>query len=131
MNLQYTYTRLNVEDFVACKNFYRDVLGLKIKFEDDTDEYVEFDAGSVSITIFNRAKLSEFVTSAETIEYNAHSGRVVLSFSVRNMDEAIAHLKQHGVELLNPPTGYPGRGFISTCFRDPDGNLIELEQMDM
>lgn len=24
---------------------------------------------------------------------------------------------------------YPDRGILSTCFRDPDGNLMELEEM--
>ena len=38
-------------------------------------------------------------------------------------------LKAEGVHLINPPWNFSDRGFISTCFRDPDGNLIELEQI--
>ena len=129
MQFQYTYTRLNVENFPACKAFYRDVLGLSIKFEDDMDEYVEFDAGSVRITLFDREKLPEFITRDSDLNYDPHSARVVLSFQVSNIEAAIAHLQTHHVELLNPPTDYSDRGFISTCFRDPDGNLIELEQV--
>lgn len=129
MNFQYIYTRLNVENFQACKAFYRDVLNLNIKFEDDTDEYVEFDAGSMRITLFNREKLTDFISRNESLTYDSHSASIVLSFQVSNMEEAVAYLKTHGVEMLNMPTNYPDRGFISTCFRDPDGNLIELEQM--
>ena len=129
MNFQYIYTRLNVENFPACKAFYRDVLGLSIKFEDDRDEYVEFDTGSICITLFNRKKLTEFITKDKSLTYDTHSARVVLSFQVGNVEEAIAYLQTHGVEILNPSTNYPDRGFISTCFRDPDGNLIELEQV--
>ena len=129
MNLEYMYTRLNVKNFQVCKAFYQNVLGLSTKFEDDMDEYVEFDTGSVLITLFNREKLPDFIGREEELDYDPQSAKVVLSFKVQNLKAAIAHLKSHGVEMLNPPTDYPDRGFISTCFRDPDGNLIELEQM--
>lgn len=129
MHFKYIYTRLNVKNFEACKAFYRDILGLKIKFEDDMDEYVEFDTGSAHITLFNREKLGEFISADEPLNFDAQSGRVVLSFQVNNLEEVVAYLKGHNIELLNTPTNYADRGFISTCFRDPDGNLIELEEM--
>ncbi|MGB7414184.1 MAG: VOC family protein, partial [Thermosynechococcaceae cyanobacterium] len=67
MDFRYTYTRLNVENFQACKAFYRDVMGLSIKFEDDMDEYVEFDANSIRITLFNRKKLTDFIPTSESL----------------------------------------------------------------
>ncbi|MEM6425899.1 MAG: VOC family protein [Cyanobacteria bacterium P01_H01_bin.119] len=129
MNLRYAYTRLNVENFQACKAFYRDVLGLAVKFDDEMEEYVEFDTGSTQITLFNRQKLGEFVTDDDGLTFERHSGRIVLSFMVNDLDATLAELKNQGIELLNPPTQYSDRNFISTCFRDPDGNLIELEQL--
>ncbi|MDB9529898.1 VOC family protein [Oscillatoria sp. CS-180] len=129
MQLQYMYTRLNVENFKACKDFYQNVLGLTTKFEDDMDEYVEFDTGSVLITLFNREKLTDFVTRDDNLSYNPHSARVVLSFKVTDMEAATRHLRTHNIEILNPPTNYPDRGIVSTCFRDPDGNLIEFEEI--
>ncbi|WP_299492528.1 VOC family protein [Acaryochloris sp. IP29b_bin.137] len=129
MDFRYIYTRLNVENFHACKAFYRDVLGLPIKFEDDRDEYVEFDADSVRITLFNRQKLDNFIPKEESLSFDIHNAQIVLSFQVSDIEAAIAHLKHHAVELLAPPTRYPDRGFLSACFRDPDGNLIEIEQM--
>lgn len=129
MDFRYTYTRLNVENFQACKSFYQEVMGLNIKFEDDMDEYVEFDANAIRLTLFNRKKLTDFIPTSEPLSYDPHNAQVVLSFQVQNLDDAIAYLKSHGVEILAPATNYPDRGFLSTCFRDPDGNLIELEQM--
>ncbi|MEB3358433.1 MAG: VOC family protein [Synechococcales bacterium] len=129
MDFHYIYTRLNVENFPACKAFYRDVLGLPVQFEDDMDEYVEFKTGGTRLSLFNREKLTDYVSRSEPLSYDAHSARVVISFEVSNMDEAIAHLEKHGVELVSQPTNFPDQGFVSACFRDPDGNLVELEQM--
>lgn len=125
----YIYTRLNVENYLACKAFYRDVLGLPVKFEDDKDEYVEFATGPTSITLFNRQKLTDFIIREKDLNYDIHSARIVLSFQVQDIREAIYSLQKHQVEILNPPTDYPDRGFVSACFRDPDGNLIELEEI--
>lgn len=131
MDFEYFYTRLNVENFPACKAFYHEALGLRIEFENELDEYVEFATGAVRISLFNRQKMDDFVPREEyaALAYHPRSARVVLSFKVTNLDEAIAHLKKHDVEILNPPTDYPDLGFIGACFRDPDGNLIELEQV--
>ncbi|MGB3535955.1 MAG: VOC family protein [Microcoleaceae cyanobacterium] len=129
MNFKYIYTRLNVENFKECIAFYRDILGLNIKFEDEQDEYAEFDTGSILITLFNREKLGDFIADINTLTYDKNSASVVLSFQVSNLEEAITHLESKGVEMLNMPTNYPDRGFVSTCFRDPDGNLIEIQEM--
>lgn len=128
MAFKYIYTRLNVSDYQACKAFYRDVMGLEITFSDDEDEYAEFATGQTKITIFNRQKLKEFIGSEETTTYDAHYAGTALSFEVNDLDGTIKRLKKQGVKLINNPWNYPDRGFISTCFRDPDGNLIELQQ---
>ena len=129
MQLRYRYTRLNVKNFETCKAFYKNVLGLVLKFEDNMDEYAEFDTGTTLITLFNRNRLTEFIPQRESLSYDTDSAKAVLSFQVNDLKATISHLQAHDVEMLNPPTGYPDRGFLSTCFRDPDGNLIELEQM--
>lgn len=129
MELQYVYTRLNVENFQACKAFYRDILGLAIALEDDMDEYVEFATGAVRITLFNRAKVSDFIPRSEPKSYDPTSARVVLAFQVKDLEAAVSELRKRSVEIINAPTNYPDRGFMSACFRDPDGNLIGLEQI--
>ncbi len=128
MTFQYTYTRLNVANYQACKAFYQDVMGLETVYSDDEDEYAEFATGQTKITIFNRQKLKEFIGNQETTTYDPSYAGVALTFEVDNLDEAIKKLKGQGVKLINNPWSYPDRGFISTCFRDPDGNLIELQE---
>jgi predicted enzyme related to lactoylglutathione lyase len=54
MNLKYIYTRLHVQNYLDCKLFYHNVLGLKVSLANDAQEYVEFEAGETKITILNR-----------------------------------------------------------------------------
>lgn len=129
MKFEYIYTRLNVSNYEACKQFYNNVLGFEVLFADDADEYAEFDTGKTLLTIFNREKLSEFVGREEQMTYDPKHAEVALSFRVHDLDAAIKYLKGMGVTIINLPWSYPDRGFISACFRDPDGNLIELEQL--
>ncbi len=129
MTLKYKYTRLNVSNYEACKKFYQEVLGFKVSFIDDNDRYAELDTGETKITIFHRQGLSEFVGSNGQMSYDENYAGVVLTFVVDNLEEVLEKLKSKGVSLINPPWNFSDRGFISTCFRDPDGNLIELEQI--
>lgn len=128
MNLRYVYTRLNVQNYTACKLFYQDVLGLKVSSASLAEEYTEFDAGTTKITLLDRTRLKNYVDSIETLTYNPDDAKIVLTFAVPNLDEAIAQLKSKGVRIVSSPWQFPEGGSISACFRDPDGNLIELEQ---
>ena len=130
MKFEYTYTRLNVANYRACKEFYQDVLGFEVVFADDKDEYTELATGQTKITIFNRQQLGTFVNSSEPVSYDPDYAGVVLSFKVSCLDDAIAHLKNKGVKMVKEPMNYPRWGFISAFFRDPDGNLIELEELN-
>jgi len=133
MKLKYIYTRLNVRDYATCKLFYQDVLGFKVSYANDAEEYAELDAGETKITILNRARLKEYIGPMEIVTYDPHEAKVVLTFAVPNLEEAIAQLKAKGIALVNDPWQRPEDelmqgGVLTVCFRDPDGNLIEFEQ---
>ena len=134
MKLKYAYTRLNVQDYEACKLFYQDVLGFKVSYANNAEEYAELDAGETKITILNRERLREYIGPVETVTYDPHDAKIVLTFAVSNLDEAIAQLKAKGISMVSSPWQRPEEegmqgGLITACFRDPDGNLIELEQI--
>jgi catechol 2,3-dioxygenase-like lactoylglutathione lyase family enzyme len=133
MNLKYICTRLNVENYAACKLFYQDALGLKVFMANDAEEYTEFDAGATKITILNRSRLKDYIDSIESATYDRHDAKIILTFAVPDLDDAITQLKAKGIPIFSSPwqfldDGLAG-GVLSACIRDPDGNTIELEQV--
>ena len=133
MNLKYIYTRLHVQNYLDCKRFYEDILGLKVSLANDAEEYAEFDAGVTKITILNRSRLKDYIDSIESATYDRRDAKILLTFAVPDLDDAIVQLKAKGVPIFSSPWQHPEEGlaggFITACIRDPDGNLIELEQL--
>ncbi|WP_373538879.1 VOC family protein [Chamaesiphon sp.] len=58
---------------------------------------------------------------------------MILTFAVPDLDDAILQLKAKGVPIFSRPWQFPEEGltggFLTACIRDPDGNIIELEQI--
>jgi catechol 2,3-dioxygenase-like lactoylglutathione lyase family enzyme len=134
MNLRYICTRLNVQNYLDCKLFYQDVLGFKVSSADDAEEYAELDTGAIKITILHRSRLKDYIDSVESATYDRSDAKIILSFAVPNLDEAISQLKAKGIPIVSKPWQHPQEdglagGFLTACIRDPDGNLIELEQI--
>ena len=98
MNLKYIYTRLHVQNYLDCKRFYEDILGLKVCLANDAEEYAEFDAGVTKITILNRfsfreatpTRLKDYIDSIESATYDRHDAKIILTFAVPDLDDAFA-----------------------------------------
>jgi catechol 2,3-dioxygenase-like lactoylglutathione lyase family enzyme len=134
MNLKYICTRLNVQNYADCKLFYQDILGFKVSSADDDEEYAELDTGVTKITLLNRSRLKDYIDSIESATYDRHDAKMILTFAVLDLDDTISQLKAKGVAIFSSPWQHPEEegltgGFITACIRDPDGNLIELEQI--
>lgn len=133
MNLKYICTRLNVQNYADCKLFYQNVLGFKVSLANDAQEYAELDAGATKITILNRSRLKDYIDSMETATYDRHDAKMILTFAVPDLDDALSQLKAKGIPIFSSPWQFPEEGLVggvlSACIHDPDGNTIELEQI--
>lgn len=126
--LTYEFTRLLVSNFRACFVFYRDVLGLKPGFGDEHGSYADFVLGPVNISLFDKAEMAATLGMGALPARPASQDHVCLVFAVPNVDATWAQVSAHGATLVAPPTDHPDWGIRTAHFRDPDGNLIEVNQ---
>jgi len=128
MKAELTHVRLLVADYRACFAFYRDVLGFKTAWGDEESGYVEFEAGNVRLALFSRDEMAEVVgTSSLPSKVNGQDKGVVV-FRVDDVDQVCRELQESGVELLTQPEDRVEWGIRTAHFRDPDGNLVEINK---
>lgn len=123
-----THVRLLVPHVPSCFSFYRDIMGLSVKHGDPTTPYAEFQTGDMNLA-FEPLKSNETLQlSGENQQASHELDRIVLIFTVENVDAAYEHLKGKGVDFVKEPHDTPEWGHRVAYFRDPAGNLIELNQ---
>jgi catechol 2,3-dioxygenase-like lactoylglutathione lyase family enzyme len=113
---------LFVEDLEAAKQFYREVFGLRVTFEDDNSAV--FDFGNTIINLLKTTAAPELIEPAAVATREAGS-RVQLTVNVDDVDAMCAELASRGVVLLNGPMDRPW-GVRTASFRDPGGHIWEI-----
>ena len=117
---------LLVNDMGRMIRFYRDVLGFKIRENEDTENVYLVKDGTLFL-LYGR-KDFEKLTSHE-YEYvkglNGHFELALYVDTFDELDEAYARIvEKGGTEVMKPTTEPWGQ---RTCYiRDPEGNLIEI-----
>lgn len=128
MTVKYEFTRLLVSNFKACFLFYRDALGLQVGFGTENDTYADFVLGPTNISLFDKQEMSEATGTAHLPTNSQGQDKVCLVFAVKNVDAFCQQLNKKGIKPAVEPTDHPDWGIRTAHFRDPDGNLIELNQ---
>lgn len=118
------HVRLLVADLEACVRFYRDTLGLEQTL--DAGVYAEFRAGDVVFGVYRRDLMAEVVGSAGKPALEESQDSVALIFAVDDVDAAYRQLQAQGVTFVVGPTDREAWVLRTAHFRDPDGNLIEI-----
>jgi lactoylglutathione lyase len=113
---------LFVEDLAATKQFYQDVFGLPVHYEDD--ESAVFDFGNTLINLLRTTAAHELIAPAVVGGPDAPA-RLQLTINVDDVDAISAELTARGVELLNGPMDRPW-GIRTAAFRDPAGHIWEI-----
>ena len=113
---------LFVEDVAAAKQFYREVFGLPVVFEDDDSAVFRFGATLVNLLTTSAAR--ELIEPAVVATRDAGS-RLQLTIEVDDVDATCAELARRGVTLLNGPLDRPW-GVRTASFVDPGGHIWEI-----
>ncbi len=113
---------LFVEDLAAARQFYMDVFGLPVAFEDD--ESTVFDFGTNTINLLKSSAAGELIEPAAMAGPESGS-RFVFTIPVDDVDAMCEELAARGVELLNGPMDRPW-GVRTAAFRDPGGHIWEI-----
>jgi catechol 2,3-dioxygenase-like lactoylglutathione lyase family enzyme len=102
------------------------VLDMPLTLEVEGDVYAEFDAGGHILALYRRDFMAGTIgTTGKPADADAQD-RVALSFDVDDVDEAYRTLTARGVVFVVGPTDRAEWVLRTAHFRDPDGNLIEI-----
>ena len=113
---------LFVEDLDDAKQFYREVFGLPVMFEDDNSAV--FDFGSTLVNLLKTTAAPGLIAPAAVAGREAGS-RLQFTIEVDDVDAMCAELAARGVTLLNGPMDRPW-GIRTASFMDPGGHIWEI-----
>jgi catechol 2,3-dioxygenase-like lactoylglutathione lyase family enzyme len=113
---------LFAEDLAAAKEFYLEVFGLPIHYEDDNSAVFKF--GDTLVNLLSASEAPELIAPAAVASPEAGS-RMQFTVAVADVDAMCAELSKRGVRLLNGPIDRPW-GIRTASFRDPAGHIWEI-----
>jgi catechol 2,3-dioxygenase-like lactoylglutathione lyase family enzyme len=112
------HVALNVTDVQKSKEFYTEILGMRMVWEPDpANAYLS--SGSDNLALHERPSGEKL----ETLQSLDHVG-----FTVESAEEVRAwadYLERKGVTVAKPPRNHRD-GSFSLYLRDPDGNLVQI-----
>lgn len=115
------YVILYVDDLDRSIAFYREMIGLQVKLQDQG--YAELVTEGTKFGLFARAKLPELI--GRHARAGGPGGEI--AFLVEDVDAEAARLRAAGAEILLGPTDRPW-GHRTLHLLDPDGFVVELAQ---
>lgn len=113
---------LFVEDLNATRQFYLDVFGLPVLFENDDSAVFKF--GETLVNLLKVGQASELIGPAAVARPEA-GARLQVTVEVDDVDAMCAKLAARGVTLLNGPMDRPW-GPRTASFMDPAGHIWEI-----
>jgi catechol 2,3-dioxygenase-like lactoylglutathione lyase family enzyme len=113
---------LFVEDLAATKQFYVDVFGLPVHYEDDASAV--FDFGNTLINLLKVEEATGLIGPAAVAPPEA-GARMQFTITVDDVDATCAGVTARGAKLINGPMNRPW-GIRTACFADPAGHIWEI-----
>ena len=92
----------------------------------DDGDYAAFQDGDMRLAIFKRQMMAEAIGNNDQPYDAVSQDKIALIFEVADVDAYHRQLQEKGVEFVKEPLDYKSWGIRAAYFRDPDGNLIEI-----
>jgi lactoylglutathione lyase len=120
---QIDYTMVVVSDMERSVAFYRDKLGIPLKFQ--SPDWTEFQTGTTTLALHGGGVAS---TAPPAIDPTKQAGSCSIGFNVEDVDNTYEELKARGIRFVMPPTQREGEGIKLAVCIDPDGLPIAFAQ---
>ena len=117
-----TYLMVNVSDMGRSVAFYRDVVGLPLKYE--TPGWTEFATGTTTVALH----LSPCAEAKAGPSTGPTAGSCSIGFSVDDIDAAWKKLEGRGAHFVVPPMLRAEEGIRLAVFVDPDGLMVSIAE---
>lgn len=121
---QIDYTMVMVSDMPRSVEFYRDILGIPLKFQ--SPEWTEFATGSTTLALHGGGTPREY---QDTGDQSKVAGTCSIGFNVADVDKTYEDLKAKGIRFVLPPTQRENEGIKLAVGLDPDGLAISFAQL--
>jgi lactoylglutathione lyase len=113
---------VTVSDMARSVRFYRDIIGLPLKFE--SPDWSEFQTGTTTLALHGGGKPRTRNEGSEGMSAGACS----IGFNADNLDRVYEELKSKGVAFVMPPTLRKDEGIRLSICLDPDGLPISIAE---
>jgi catechol 2,3-dioxygenase-like lactoylglutathione lyase family enzyme len=113
---------LFTENLEQAKEFYQNIFGLSMDYEDSNSAVFKF--GETLVNLLRSTEARELIEPAKVADRESGS-RFVFTISVDDVDAMCAELTSRGVKLLNGPMDRPW-GIRTASFMDPAGYIWEI-----
>ena len=121
---QIDYTMVVVSDMERSVEFYRDKLGIPLKFQ--SPEWTEFATGATTLALHGGGVPSQQQPAGDP---SKAAGACSIGFNVDDVDKTYQELQAKGIRFVMPPTQREGEGIKLAVAIDPDGLPISFAQM--
>ncbi|MBM2826942.1 MAG: hypothetical protein HW403_1006 [Dehalococcoidia bacterium] len=119
-----------VTDLATAVAFYRDVLGMKLLWNETLQGHAAFDTSAVPLVLRamgdGKGPESNEDTTEKIATSEPRSESVVVAFEIPDIHSTYRELNERGVHFLEEIDDHAGR--LTVRFLDPFGNVMELNQ---
>ena len=121
---QLDYTMIVVSDMQRSVEFYRDKLGLPLKFQ--SPDWTEFATGTTTLALHGGGIPS---TQPPAGDPSKVAGACSIGFNVDDVDKTYEELKAKGIRFVMSPMQREGEGIKLAVAIDPDGLPVSFAQL--